>query len=115
MEKATTLKQKQRVLYTAQTNYLFDHILGGFEGNVKGLQSIRNKLLTEEEYTELLEKAATHLINRIREYKIMNGLVSIFFAVLFTTLQITGNVLDMRRVSRRSGSKKHDYELVEEV
>lgn len=105
--------KKKNVLYHDQTNYLFDHILGGFEGNVNGLKNIHNdNLVTEQEYHEFLEKAALHLINRIREFKRTNGLVSIVFALLFTGIQIIGgNNVMVRGRTGRSG-RRNEYEFV---
>ena len=110
--KSPPARKKRDVLYHDQTHLLFDHILGNFESNIAGLKDIREKeLLTEEEYNQWLEKAAVHLIKRVREFKIINGLLSIFFVVLFTGLQVTGNTLDMRKTARRSG-RRNDYEYV---
>lgn len=54
----------------------------------------------DQEYTELLEKNIERLIARVKEFRIAEKLLSVFFAVLFLWIQATDEDLDMRKGSR---------------
>lgn len=90
-------------MYSAQSNSLLhDHILDGFHTTHEGLHKLKEDgLVTENEYTELLEKNINRLLQRIREFRITQHMVSVFFAVLFLHMQVSGEDLDMRRSSSR--------------
>lgn len=102
------------MLSRARASYLFDHILDGFSSSQRGIEQLKEKgLINEQQYTELLEKNARRLIDRIAEFKILQRLLSLFFACLFTWMQITGDDMEMRRARRlrlreRTECRKHD-------
>ena len=49
-------------------NLLFDHLLDGFEASNQGIKNLKESgLIKEAEYTELLEKNAQRLIDRIAQ------------------------------------------------
>ncbi len=80
---------------------LFDHIIDGFGATRTGIINLYNhKLIGVTEFVDLLNQNEERLLARIKEFKIANKLVSVFFAALFTWLQIGGDDLDMRRSSR---------------
>lgn len=84
-----------------QRDYLFHHILGGFEGSTQSIELAREgQLLTDEEYTALLKKNSQRLIERIKEFKITYRLLSIGFACLFSYMQVNGDDIEMRRPTR---------------
>jgi hypothetical protein len=94
-------------------SHLFDHILDGFKSSDQGIKLLKEEgIIQDAEFTELLEKNSARLIDRIYEFKVMHKLVSIFFAGVFTVMQIQGDDLDMRRTSRtRGGRRRNDKEL----
>jgi len=86
---------------------LHDHIIDGFEVTHRGLKQLGH--VTEEEYILLLEKNIHRLVTRIREFRITEKLLSVFFAILFLSMQINGDDLEARRSSRtrtRTGSSR---------
>lgn len=103
---------KATMFSKAKVDYLFHHLLDGFKTTQQGLERIRDeKIITKEEYNELVEKNAKRLIERVNEFKIHNRLISLFFAGLFIWLQVSGEDLDMRRARRtRSGRRRNETE-----
>jgi hypothetical protein len=89
-------------MYSAEANsMLHHHIIDGFETSHKGIQILKKEgLIREEEYTLLLEKNIERLIDRVKEFRLMERLVCIFFAALFTYMQIAADDLDMVRRGR---------------
>ena len=84
---------------------LFDHIIDGFAASRVGIINLyTNKLIGVTELVDLLNQNEERLLARIKEFKIANKLMSVFFAGLFTWLQIGGDDLDMRRPSRTRNS-----------
>lgn len=92
---------KPTMLSRARASYLFDHILDGFSSSHRGIEQLKEKgLINDQQYTELLEKNTRRLIDRIAEFKILQRLVCITFACLFTWLQVSGQDMEMRRARR---------------
>ncbi len=92
---------KAHMLSATALNDLFHHIIDGFKDSHLGILELEKKhLLTDEEAHALLVKNSERLIERVNEFKLLQKLVSIFFAVLFVFMQIQGADLDMRRPSR---------------
>ncbi len=90
---------------------LFDHIIDGFAASRVGIINLYNhKLISINELVDLLHQNEERLLARIKEFKITNKLVSVFFAALFTWLQVGGEDLDMRRSSRARGRRKNQTE-----
>lgn len=86
---------------------LFHHIIDGFETTFEGIQKAHEtQVISDQELTEFLKKNSTRLIERIREFKIMNGLISIFFAGMFCLMQVGGEDLEMRRSSVRARTSR---------
>jgi len=93
--------QKARILNRKNIDQLFFHILDGFKTSHDGLKFIKEEeVINEAEYLELLEKNAERLIDRIREFRIANRLMSLFFAALFGYMQMQTGELEMRRPGR---------------
>jgi hypothetical protein len=83
-------------------SYLFDHVLDGFKSSFEGIKKLKaEKLITDDEYIELLTKNSTRLVERVREFKFVNKMMCIFYALAFLLLQVNGDDLDMRRTSAR--------------
>ena len=92
---------KPTMLSKKNASYLFDHVLDGFRSSYEGIEKLKDShLIDEKEFTELLEKNSDRLIQRIREFKILTGLISVFFSILFLYMQVMGDNLDMRRPAR---------------
>ena len=92
---------------------LFDHILDGFKSSNDGIRKLKERnLVDDDEYTVLLEKNAQRLIDRINEFKVMQKLVSIFFACMFLWLQVNDQDLEMRRAKRMRVRRRNETENV---
>lgn len=92
---------KPRMMSRQSLEYLFHHILDGFKTSHEGIAQLqREHLVSDEEIHELVRKNSERLIERIREFRLTEKLLSIFFAVLFGYMQITGDELEMRRPAR---------------
>ncbi|MCZ8021189.1 MAG: hypothetical protein O9302_00225 [Cyclobacteriaceae bacterium] len=93
--------QKARILNRKSIDQLFFHIIDGFKSSHDGLKFIKAEhVITESEYLELLEKNAERLIERIRDFRIANKILSLFFACLFGYMQMQTGELEMRRPGR---------------
>lgn len=103
---------KPTMLSRERATYLFDHVLDGFESSHKGIEQLKkNNLIGDQEYTELLEKNTKRLIDRVKEFKIVQRLVCLVFACMFTVIQVNGDDLEMRRSSRtrtRTSTSRRD-------
>lgn len=66
-------------MYSAQSNsMLHDHILDGFASSHQGLKKLKqDNLIKEDEYMQLLEKNVERLLERVREFRLMERLVCI--------------------------------------
>ena len=72
-----------RILNRKPIDYLFDHVLDGFALTRKGLrQALDAKLITIEEYWQLVDANQDRVLERIKQFKIVNKLFSITFASL---------------------------------
>lgn len=81
--------------------YLFHHILDGFKTSHEGIAQLQQqRLVSDEEIHELIKKNSERLIDRIREFRLTEKLLSIFFAILFGYMQVNGDDLEMRRPAR---------------
>ncbi len=99
-----------RILNPRQIHELFDHILDGFKATNEGIEFVHSEgVVDDAEYRELLQKNAARLIARIRQFKLANNIVSLFFAVVFSWCQVNGNDLEMRRSAR--GRRRNETEL----
>lgn len=98
---------KAVMLSKQKASHLFDHVIDGFEKSYQGIENAAQlQLFNQEEELELLRKNSERLIERIKEWKTLNKLVSLFFAGVFSLMQIAGADLDMRRTSRvRTGRR----------
>ena len=100
-----------RILNRKPIDYLFDHIVDGFALTRKGLkQALAEKVITIEEYWQLVEANQDRVLERIKQFKIVNKLLSVTFACLFTYMQVSGDDLDMRRSSRTRTRRRNDTE-----
>lgn len=103
---------KAQMFSKEKVDYLFHHLLDGFKTTHAGLERIRDeRIISEAEYHELVEKNAKRLIERVHEFKIVNRMISLVFAGLFAWMQVSGEDLDMRRARRtRSGRRRNETE-----
>lgn len=117
-------------MYSEESNSLLhDHILDGAFTTHEGLQRLKDdNLISNEEYTQLLEANFKRLLHRIREFRVREGmmqasrrLTAIGFALLFTWMQVSGDDVEARRPSRsgratrtarasRNGRRRNDSE-----
>lgn len=94
--------------------YLFDHILDGFKTTHAGIESLQQMgLVDHAECMALHKKNSERLIERIKEFKVMQKIMCVFFAALFTWMQIGNEDLEMRRAKRhRSSRRRNEKELI---
>ena len=94
-------------MYSQKSNALLhDHIIDGFHTTHEGLHRLKEQgLVSEAEYTELLEKNVSRLLARIKEFRVAEKLTCIFFAFVFLFMQVKGEDLDMRRSARARTSR----------
>jgi len=92
---------KPKMMSKRSMDYLFDHILDGFKTSHEGILNLqRQQIVSDDEIAELVKKNSDRLIDRIREFRLHEKIFGIFFACLFTYMQVTGEDLDMRRTGR---------------
>ena len=98
-------------------DYLFDHILGGFEKSHEGIHNLKQQGLVDDHVIkDLLDKNSKRLIDRIKEFKITQKLTCIFFALMFGYMQISGDDIERARRSRKVNSRKrHEYEYFDDI
>lgn len=105
---------KARILNRKPIEYLFHHILAGFASSYGGLRGIfKDEVIDKDEYIELLEKNCERLIERIKEFEVAQKLTCLFFAVLFSYMQVTGEELERRGRGRRGGRRRNETEMPE--
>lgn len=104
---------KPHMMSRQAMSHLFDHILDGFKTSHEGIINLKEQgLVSDQEIAELVKKNSERLIDRIREFKILQRLVAIFFAVMFGYMQISCEDLEMRRGSRARGRRRQESENV---
>lgn len=89
-------------MYSKQSHsMLHDHIIDGFVASHDGIKNLKEQgIIHDQEYAELVEKNISRLITRIKEFRVAEKMMAIFFAMLFAWLQVTDEDLEMRRSSR---------------
>jgi hypothetical protein len=96
---------KPRMMSKAAMDQLFFHILDGFKSSHEGIHRLFDSgIIGAQEKAELLQKNSERLIARIHEFKIGQRMLSLFFAVLLSYMQISGSDLEMRRGGRTASS-----------
>lgn len=106
---------KAVMLSKEKVNHLFHHIYGGFKSSYEGIEQARaDALFSDKEELELLRLNSQRLIERIREWKIINNITCIFFAVVFALLQINGDQLELRKPGRTSSGRRQEAERVDD-
>jgi hypothetical protein len=106
--RSTTLERpSQRLHYSEKMyskerhDYLHFHIIDGAISSHQGIKNLKDEgIITETEYTTLLEKNIERLIDRIKEFRIIERMVCIFFAMLFGYMQVMADDLEMVRAGR---------------
>ena len=102
---------KPKMMSARQLSYLFYHILDGFESSHRGIAQLKkDNLASDEEITALIEKNSERLIERIKEFRLIEKITCIAFACLFTWFQISGEDIEMRRARRTRGRRKNETE-----
>ena len=83
------------ILNPKKIDLLFDHIIGGYVCSRKGIAMLKHEghIKTLEDYIELVDKNQDRLIARIKEFRIVNRLLSVIFAFLFSYMQVNGDDL----------------------
>lgn len=90
-------------------DYLFNHILDGFKSSHQGIINLEHEhLVSDAEIEALLKKNSERLIDRIKEFRMTEKLLCIFFAALFGYLQTTGEDLEMRRSGRTARGRRRN-------
>jgi len=60
---------KHLQLTKERTTYLFQHLLGGFEGSLEGIElAHERRLITDKEYVELLRKNSKNVTNGLTAF-----------------------------------------------
>lgn len=104
---------KQKMMSKRSMDYLFDHILDGFRTSHEGIQNLqRQQIVSDDEINELVRKNSERLIDRIREFRMHEKLFGIFFACLFSYMQVNGEDLEMRRSARGRTRRKDESKNV---
>lgn len=95
----------------AAMDHLFYHILDGFKTSNKGIQDAYEMgIININELADLLKKNSDRLVARIQEFKAMEKLVCIFFALTFGYMQMGCEDLEMRRARRVRGRRRQESE-----
>lgn len=93
---------KPRMMSKDAMDQLFFHILDGFRSSHEGIAKLQEqRIVTDQEIHELIKKNSERLIDRIREFKIEQKLFGVFFACLFSWMQVTGEELEARKTIAR--------------
>lgn len=104
---------KPRMMSKQAMDHLFDHILDGFKTSHQGIQDLYTMgLINANDLADLLKKNSDRLITRIHEFKAIQKLMCILFAVMFGYCQITGEDLEMRRARRVRTRRRNERENV---
>jgi hypothetical protein len=105
--------QRARILNKSQIDYLFDHILGRFETSKKHIENaLATKLISKAEADSMQVINADTLIKRIKDFRIVNRLLSVAFAILFSYMQVGGDDVDARRPSRTRTRRRNETEQI---
>ncbi len=100
---------KARMLSKEAMDQLFDHILDGFRSSHEGIKNLEQQgLVSDDDINDLVKKNSERLIDRIKEFKVAQRLVCVFFALLFGYMQIAGEDLEMRRAKRMSRGRRRN-------
>lgn len=92
---------KPRMMSKAAMDHLFFHILDGFKTTNQGIQDLYAMgTISTAELADLLKKNSDRLVARIQEFKALEKLMCIFFAAMFSYMQIGCEDIEMRRVRR---------------
>jgi hypothetical protein len=103
IEMKATMFSKDKVVY------LFTHVFDGFKGSYEGIVNLKQQgLVNEEEYVQLLEKNHQRLIDRIKEFRAAEKMLCVFFAMMFTWMQVSDQDLEMRRARRTRVRRKNE-------
>jgi hypothetical protein len=101
------------ILNPKKIDYLMYHLVDGFEVTRRGLkQTLMQGAITLDEYHALVELNQDRLIARIKDFRIVNKLLSLVFAFLFSYMQINGDDMDVRRPQRTRGRRRNDAEQI---
>lgn len=104
---------KPRMMSKSAMDHLFYHILDGFKTTNQGIQDLYAMgTITTHELADLLSKNSDRLVTRIQEFKALEKLVCIIFAVMFGYFQIVGGDLEMRRSRRVRTRRRNETENV---
>jgi hypothetical protein len=98
---AKSLHYREKMYSKESNDYLHFHIIDGVISSHQGIKNLKAEgIITETEYTTLLEKNIERLIDRIKEFRILERMVCIFFAMLFGYMQVMADDLEMVRAGR---------------
>lgn len=107
---------KPRMMSKQAMDHLFDHILDGYKSSHEGIVQLKEQgLVSDQEVTDLLKKNSERLIDRIKEFKLVQRLVCVFFALLFGYMQMDCQDLEMRRARRVRARRRNETENVIEL
>ena len=96
------MKSTARILNKRQLDYLFFHLLDGFFVTREGALQLwsDNIIKSDEELLDLLLRNEERLRARIRDFRLANRLLCVFFAAIFSFCQVTGEDTDLRKPAR---------------
>lgn len=92
--------------------YLQKNLLDASFNNHQNIKNLRRSdIIQDDEYITLLEKNMEWLIQKIKEFRIAEKIVCVFFALLFGYMQINSDdsIERARRSRSRSGRRKNEY------
>lgn len=102
---------KNRTILNPKKIDLMYHLVDGFQVTRLGLkQTLKDGAITLDEYHDLVERNQDRLLDRIKEFRIVNRLLSLVFACLFSYMQINGDDLEMRKAGRTRGRRRNESE-----
>lgn len=97
----------------AAMDHLFYHILDGFKTTNQGIQDMYSMgIINITELADLLKQNSDRLVKRIQEFKALEKLMCIFFAMTFAYFQISCADTEMLRARKVRMRRRNETENV---
>jgi hypothetical protein len=95
------MKMKAK-MYSAKSNTRLHKMIDEFFTSNEGIDGLRARaVVKDEEYIKLVQRNIAFFYSRIKEFRLAEKMLSIFFAFLFTWMQVNGDdVEDLRKPTR---------------
>lgn len=101
-----------KIISRKKVEHLLYHVVDGFACSQKGIIKLYNDgIITAKEYNDLMAKNLTRLQERIHEFRVVEKMLSLLFACLFTFMAFTSNDGDLYRRGRsgRRARRRDEY------